>query len=231
MKIGIIGAMEEEVALLKENIEITDEVTVGTCRYYIGKMHGVEVVLLLSGIGKVNAAMSTAILLEKFKPDYIINAGSAGGFSKGLKVGDIVISTEVVHHDVDITAFGYVHGQVAQLPPTYQADEKLLELAFEIASKIEGVNAEKGLIASGDIFIHTPEQRATIHGHFPELKAGEMEAAAVAQVAFQFNVPFVIARSLSDIAGDNSGISFDKYIKKAAENSATLIIEMVKRLK
>lgn len=231
MKIGIIGAMEEEVALLKENMEVTVEQVVGTCKYYIGKMHGADVVLLQSGIGKVNAAMSTAILLEKFKPDCIINAGSAGGFSKGLRVGDIVISTEVVHHDVDITAFGYLHGQVAQLPRTFHADEKLVDLAFEIASNIEGVNAEKGLIASGDIFIHTPEQRAVIHGHFPELKAGEMEAAAVAQVAYQFNVPFVIARSLSDIAGDNSGLSFDKYIVKAAENSATLIIEMVKKLK
>ncbi|MDF2558553.1 MAG: mtnN [Bacillales bacterium] len=149
MKVGIIGAMEEEIVLLRENMEVIDEQVVGTCKYYIGKMHDLDVVLLQSGIGKVNAAMSTAILLEKFKPDCIINAGSAGGFSKGLKVGDIVISTEVVHHDVDITAFGYVHGQVAQLPPTYHADEKLVGLAYEIASKIEGVNAEKGLIASG----------------------------------------------------------------------------------
>lgn len=230
MKIGIIGAMDEEVALLSENIESPTKEVIGNCEYTIGTMYGKEVVLLKSGIGKVSAALSTAVLLEKYKPDVIINAGSAGGFSKNLKVGDIVISTDVVHHDVDVTAFGYKIGQVPQMPETFVADEKLIELAISGASKLTGVGFEKGLIGTGDIFIHGPEAREAILERFPNIMAGEMEAAAIAQVAHQFGVPFVVVRSLSDIAGDNSGISFEQYLPKAAKNSAELIMYMVGEL-
>lgn len=230
MKIGIIGAMDEEVALLSENIESANKETIGNCEFTTGKMQGKDVVLLKSGIGKVAAALSTAVLLEKYKPDVIINAGSAGGFSKNLKVGDIVISSDVVHHDVDVTAFGYKFGQVPAMPETFVADEKLVELAVEGASKLTDVAFEKGLIGTGDIFIHTPEARAAIAQKFPNIMAGEMEAAAIAQVAHMFGTPFVVVRSLSDIAGDNSGVSFEEYLPKAAKNSAELIMYMVGNL-
>src|SRR5690606_22914425 len=115
MKIAIIGAMEEEVTLLREKIEGREQEVIAGCEFTTGMMDDAEVVLLRSGIGKVNAAMSTAILLERFKPDYVINTGSAGGFNPDLNVGDVVISTEVRHHDVDVTAFGYEYGQVPQL--------------------------------------------------------------------------------------------------------------------
>ncbi len=230
MKIGIIGAMSEEVALLRENIDVTSVEIVAGCVYTIGRMFGQEVILLQSGIGKVNAAMSTAVLLDKFQPDCLINAGSAGGFANGLKVGDIVLSTEVVHHDVDVTAFGYVHGQVPQLPPTFGADEKLLTLAYREAQGLSDIKAVKGLIATGDSFINTPAQRASIDENFQDVLAAEMEAAAIAQVAHQFQVPFVIIRSLSDIAGEDSGISFEQYLEKAAKNSAELIMKMVRSL-
>ncbi len=230
MKIGIIGAMSEEVVLLRANIEGATVERIAGCEFTIGKMSGKEVVLLQSGIGKVSAAMSTAVLLDRFGADCIINAGSAGGFAKGLEVGDIVLSTEVVHHDVDVTAFGYVHGQVPQYPATFHADEKLVALAYKEAQGLIGIRVAKGLIATGDSFINTPEQRQVIVENFEEVLASEMEAAAIAQVAHQFQVPFVIIRALSDIAGEASGISFEQFLEQAAKNSAELIMKMVRAL-
>jgi len=230
MKIGIIGAMAEEVALLKQHLGVQSVETIAGCEYTIGQMHGKEIVLLQSGIGKVNAAMSSAILMEKYAPDCVINAGSAGGFHRDLHVGDVVISSEVIHHDMDATAFGYEYGQVPGMPPAFAANEKLVQLAEEAAQSLVDVQVLKGLIATGDAFIHTPDQRQAVLERFPNVHAGEMEAVAIAQVASQFNIPFVIIRSLSDIAGDNSGISFAQYLAKAAENSAQLIMKMVEKL-
>lgn len=227
MKIAIIGAMEEEVTLLRENIQDASQETVAGCEFTFGKMHGKDVILLRSGIGKVNAAMSTTILLEKYKPDYIINTGSAGGFNPDLNVGDAVISTEVRHHDVDVTAFGYEYGQVPQLPAAFLANENLIKLAETSAKDIEGIQTVKGLIATGDSFMHDPVRVEDVRGKFTDLQAVEMEAAAIAQVAHQFGTPFVIIRSLSDIAGKESNVSFDQYLEKAALHSANLVMKMV----
>ncbi|CRK84231.1 5'-methylthioadenosine/S-adenosylhomocysteine nucleosidase [Neobacillus massiliamazoniensis] len=230
MKIAIIGAMEEEVALLRENIEERTQETVAGCEFTFGKMHGTDVILLRSGIGKVNAAMSTTILLEKYKPDFIINTGSAGGFNPSLNVGDVVISTEVRHHDVDVTAFGYEYGQVPQLPAAFLADEKLCSVAESAALEMAEIQVEKGLIATGDSFMQDPKRVEFVRTKFENLQAVEMEAAAIAQVAHQFGIPFVIIRSLSDIAGKESEVSFDQFIDKAAHNSATLVMKMVASL-
>ena len=177
-------------------------------------MNGVEVVLLRSGIGKVNAAMSTTILLDKYTPDFVINTGSAGGTDESLNVGDIVISTEVRHHDVDVTAFDYEYGQVPQLPPAFLADEGLIKIAEEGAKELQDVQVVQGLIASGDTFVNELHVVENIRGKFTVVKAVEMEAAAIAQVCYQFGVPFVIIRSLSDIAGKESNITFDQYLKR-----------------
>jgi adenosylhomocysteine nucleosidase len=230
MKIAIIGAMEEEVTLLRENITERTQETVAGCEFTFGKMHGKDVILLRSGIGKVNAAMSTTILLEKYKPDYIINTGSAGGYNPALNVGDAVISTEVRHHDVDVTAFGYEYGQVPQLPAAFLADEKLMTCAVNAAKEINEFQVEKGLIVTGDSFMEDPARVEFVRSKFTDLQAVEMEAAAIAQVAFRFSVPFVIIRSLSDIAGKESEVSFDQFIDKAARNSAALVMKMVASL-
>jgi adenosylhomocysteine nucleosidase len=230
MKIAIIGAMEEEVTLLRENIAGKKQEIVAGCEFTFGEMHGTEVILLKSGIGKVNAAMSTTILLEKYKPDYIINTGSAGGFNPILNVGDAVISSEVRHHDVDVTAFGYEYGQVPQLPAAFLADEKLVTIAEAAAKEITEIQVVKGAIATGDSFMNDPVRVDFIRTKFDNLQAVEMEAAAIAQVAHQFNVPFVIIRSLSDIAGKESDVSFDQFLDKAAVNSATLVMKMVDAL-
>lgn len=230
MKIAIIGAMEEEVTLLRENIEDSKQETIAGCEFTFGKMHGLDVILLKSGIGKVNAAMSTTILLEKYKPDCIINTGSAGGFNPSLNVGDAVISSEVRHHDVDVTAFGYEYGQVPQLPAAFLANDKLVTIAEAAAKEIAEIQIVKGAIATGDSFMNDPVRVDFIRTKFENLQAVEMEAAAIAQVAHQFQVPFVIIRSLSDIAGKESDISFDQFLDKAALNSATLVMKMVAAL-
>jgi adenosylhomocysteine nucleosidase len=230
MKIAIIGAMEEEVTLLRENIDDKKQETIAGCEFTFGNMHGTEVILLRSGIGKVNAAMSTTILLEKYKPDYIINTGSAGGFNPLLNVGDAVISSEVRHHDVDVTAFGYEYGQVPQLPASFLADEKLVAIAESAAKEITEIQIVKGAIATGDSFMNDPVRVDFIRTKFDNLQAVEMEAAAIAQVAHQFNVPFVVIRSLSDIAGKESDVSFDQFLDKAALHSASLVMKMVEAL-
>ncbi|WP_077214057.1 5'-methylthioadenosine/S-adenosylhomocysteine nucleosidase [Bacillus dakarensis] len=227
MKIAIIGAMEEEVTLLRDKIQDGKAEVIAGCEFTSGKMNGADVILLRSGIGKVNAAMSTTILLEKFKPNYVINTGSAGGYNPALNVGDVVISSEVRHHDVDVTAFGYEYGQVPQLPPAFEADVNLVEIAENAAKEITDIQVVKGLIATGDSFMNDPKKVEYIQDKFTDLQAVEMEAAAIAQVSHQFGTPFVVIRSLSDIAGKESDVSFEQFLEKAAVNSSTLVMKIV----
>jgi adenosylhomocysteine nucleosidase len=231
MKVAIIGAMEEEVTVLREKLENRKETIIAGCEYSEGTINGVDVILLKSGIGKVNAALSTAILLEKFQPDYVINTGSAGGYNPSLNVGDVVISTEVRHHDVDVTAFGYEYGQVPGMPAAFEADATLMSIAEESAKEITDVQVSKGLIVTGDSFMNDPARVDFVRGKFTDLQAVEMEAAAIAQVCYQFKTPFVIIRALSDIAGKESDISFDQFLETAAVNSANLVLRMVDKVK
>ncbi|MGG0837465.1 5'-methylthioadenosine/S-adenosylhomocysteine nucleosidase [Bacillus paralicheniformis] len=230
MKIAVIGAMEEEVTILRSKLEQTNQEVIANCEFTSGFYEGKEVVLLKSGIGKVNAAMSTTILLDRFKPDVVINTGSAGGFHHSLNVGDIVISTEVRHHDVDVTAFDYEYGQVPNLPAAYKADSTLIKAAEDEASELGHIQVVKGTIATGDSFMSDPDRVAFIRGKFEDLYAVEMEAAAVAQVSYQFNTPFVVIRALSDIAGKESEISFDQFLEQAAKHSIDLVLRMIKRI-
>ncbi|MCF3941838.1 5'-methylthioadenosine/S-adenosylhomocysteine nucleosidase [Oceanobacillus alkalisoli] len=227
--IGIIGAMDEEIAYLLGNMDDRIEITVAGCRFIQGELLGKEIVLLKSGIGKVNAAMGTTIMMERFHPDFIINTGSAGGFSDNLQVGDLVISNEVVHHDVDVTAFDYSYGQVPGLPATFQADERLVHLTADTVKGL-GINFEIGLIATGDSFMEDEGKVNTARSNFPEMIASEMEAAAIAQVCAQYEVPFVVIRALSDIAGKDSSVSFDAFLKTAAKNASELIMRVVKTI-
>ncbi|HHY72923.1 MAG TPA: 5'-methylthioadenosine/S-adenosylhomocysteine nucleosidase [Bacillus bacterium] len=227
MKIGIIGAMDEEVAILKEKIENREDMTIAKSEFSLGQIGNVDVVLLKSGIGKVNAAVGTALLLDHFKPDYVLNTGSAGGYHLDLDVGDIVISTDVRHHDVDVTAFGYEYGQVPKMPPGFAPDQQLIKKAEKAAEGITDIKVAKGLIVTGDSFMHDPERVEFVRRKFTDLYAVEMEAAAIAQVCHLFNVPFVVIRALSDIAGKDSNTSFDKFLEKAALHSATLILNII----
>ncbi|RTQ95643.1 5'-methylthioadenosine/S-adenosylhomocysteine nucleosidase [Lysinibacillus telephonicus] len=230
MKIAVIGAMEEEVELLRNSLENTEVAKIANSEYTTGTYKDKEVVLLKSGIGKVNAAMSTTILLYEFKPDIVINTGSAGGYDSNLEVGAIVISDEVRHHDVDVTIFNYEMGQVPQMPAAFEADKRLIGLATEAVSEIGEHQYGVGLICSGDSFMNDPERVEKVREYFPQMKAVEMEAAAVAQVCYQFNTPFVVIRALSDIAGKESNISFDEFLPVAAKHSTEIVLKTIEKL-
>lgn len=230
MKIGIIGAMEEEVQLLRSGLENPQTEEIAKCEFTLGTYEGQEIVLLKSGIGKVNAAMSTTILLQQYRPDIVINIGSAGGFDEELEVGAVVISDEVRHHDVDVTVFGYEMGQVPQLPAAFTSNEELIELAVKAVKEMGQHDYAVGLIATGDSFMNDPERVAKVREYFPTMKAAEMEAAAVAQVCYQFDVAFVVIRALSDIAGKESSISFDEFLPTAAKHSTEIVFNVISQL-
>lgn len=228
--IGIIGAMEPEVALLRQQISNPVSTQLGGYTFYSGSLAGVSVVLVQSGIGKVAAALATALLIQHFKPDAVINTGSAGGFDPELNVGDVVISTEVCHHDVDVTAFGYAMGQVPQMPASFSAHPQLVQAAEQSIQALGFCQTKKGLIATGDSFICDPARIGVIRQHFPTMLAVEMEGAAIAQVCHMLNAPFVVIRSLSDIAGKESPQSFEAYLEVASKNSSALVLELLQRL-
>lgn len=230
MKIGIIGAMDEEVIILKEKMKKLNTTIIAGCEFYQGELNGKEVILTKSGIGKVAAAIATTLLLERFSPDTIINTGSAGGYDTKLNVGDLVISTEVRFHDVDLTAFGYEIGQMAQLPAAFVADTKLVDIAQQASQTLTDLKTIQGLICTGDIFMADPTKAEIARNNFPTMAACEMEAAAIAQVCHQFKIPFVIIRSLSDIAGKKSELSFEQYLPIAAKNASILVEAILNRL-
>ena len=148
MTIAIIGAMEPEVAILKNNINNLKTTKIANYEYFSGELNGQEVVLVQSGIGKVASAIATALLINNFKPDYVINTGSAGGFDKELKVGDVAVGDQVVHHDVDVTAFNYEFGQVPNMPARFAADEKLVSLTKESIEEMSDITCKVGLVAT-----------------------------------------------------------------------------------
>lgn len=229
MKVGIIGAMEQEVTLLRDKILNRQTIERAGCEIYIGKLHGVDVALLKSGIGKVSAAMGTTLLLEHCRPDLVINTGSAGGLAKSLNVGDIVVSDEVRYHDADVTAFGYEPGQMAGCPAAFVADNKLMSLAEKCIHQL-GLNAVRGLICSGDAFINGAEPLARIRAAFPKVAAVEMEAAAIGHVCHLFNTPFVVVRAISDVADNESHLSFEEFLVTAAQQSTLMVDAMIKTL-
>ncbi|SIT82641.1 5'-methylthioadenosine/S-adenosylhomocysteine nucleosidase [Edaphobacillus lindanitolerans] len=230
MKIAVIGAMEEEVELLRSRMENASTTVIANSEFTEGRLAGQDAVLLKSGIGKVNAAMSTTVLLDRFKPDAVINTGSAGGFHHDHEVGTVVVSTEVRHHDMDATAFGYEPGQVPQMPPAFPADPELLRIAAEAVEEIGEHPHAEGLIVTGDVFMSDPDRVEAVRKQFPGVLAAEMEAAAVAQVCHQFEVPFVVIRALSDIAGKDSAVSFDEFLPAAATHSAETVIAAISKL-
>lgn len=230
MRVGVIGAMEQEVTLLRDQIENCETLSLGGCEIYTGQIKGVDVALLKSGIGKVAAAIGTTLLLDHFHPDVVINTGSAGGLDPKLNVGDIVISTEVRYHDVDVTAFGYEPGQMAQCPAAFLADNKLINIAQECIGSLK-LNAVRGLICSGDAFINGAEPLARIRKTFPNVAAVEMESTAIAHVCHQFKTPFVVVRAISDVADKESHLSFDEFLSVAARQSSLMVTTMLDKLK
>ena len=226
--IGIIGAMEQEVALLRERMEECRPLLLGSIQFDTGILNGAPVVLQQCGIGKVNAAIGTTLMIDRFNPRAIINTGSAGGLDAALNVGDVVISSEVRHHDVDVTAFGYEHGQVPQLPAAFTPCDQLIRSAMNALNNMNSKHQfDSGLIITGDSFMQCAIRVAETREKFPASKAVEMEAAAIAQVCHQMGTPFLIIRSLSDIAGKESSVSFDQFLETAATHSAEMVMAII----
>ena len=167
---------------------------------------------------------------KRIKPEVVLNTGSAGGFLETLEVGTVVISDEVRHHDVDVTVFNYEHGQVPGQPAAYKADPKLVSLAVAAVEEIGKHPHATGLIASGDSFMSDEEHVGKVKELFPLMIAAEMEAAAVAQVCHQFEVPFVVIRALSDIAGKESSISFEEFLPVAARHSTDIVLRVLSKI-
>ncbi|WP_110687204.1 5'-methylthioadenosine/S-adenosylhomocysteine nucleosidase [Salinicola aestuarinus] len=228
--LGIIGAMEQEITLLASRLENATIEHHAGASFHCGRLHGMQIVLLQSGIGKVNATIGTTQLLNHYSPDAIINTGSAGGFGETLEVGDVVISREVRHHDVDVTAFGYEMGQVPGLPAAFTADPLLIDVARDCAQALGEIRVHEGLICTGDSFMADPVRVERTREHFPEMQAVEMEAAAIAQTCHRFECPFVVIRALSDIAGKESDLSFEAFLDRAATHSAEMVDAIVARL-
>lgn len=226
MKIGIIGAMEQEIEILRSYMQEPKITEMAGCKIYEGKINNTNVALLQSGIGKTSAAIGTTLLLQLTKPDMVINTGSAGGLDPNLNVGDIVISTEVRHHDVDVSAFGYEKGQLPANPPAFLPDVDLVELATKESQKA-GFNVVSGLICSGDVFVNGAEKIAQIRHDFPAVAGVEMEAASIAQTCHAFAVPFVVIRAISDVADKESHLSFDEFLPLAAEKSSTVVLSVL----
>ena len=231
MRIGIIGAMEEEVNILKQRMEQQKQYNIHGHKFFTGKIAGKEVVLLRSGIGKVNAAMAATVFNREFPCEYLINVGSAGAINPNLKIGDIVISSELCYHDVDVTAFGYKLGQVPNMPHTYKSDPMLINIAEESGVKTIAQKVCTGLIISGDSFMNNKEKTDAIKNFFLDAQAIEMEACAIAQVCYVFKVPFVVIRSISDTADHSSHIDFKKFLELAVNNVSELVTEMIKKIK
>jgi len=234
--IGVIGAMEEEVAFLCEAMGKYAKEKIGIYEFFTGKIEGKDVTILRCGIGKVSAAVGCALLIQKFSPDCIINTGSAGGIHSELKVGDAVISTGLLYHDVDVTAFKYLPGQLPGQPQVFKADEKLVKIAEDAVDELKAEKIlpadfthRRGVIGSGDIFMHEPERINEVRRVFPDVDAVEMEGAAIAHTCCLFSVPFLVIRALSDIAGTQSPVSFDEFLPIASKHSSKIVIRIIKK--
>jgi len=233
--IGIIGAMEKEVNLLRDSLEESSAVKFGAFEFHLGKFGGKEVALLQCGIGKVNAAVGCSILIHVFKPDFVINTGSAGGIASGLRFGDVIISTGLLYHDVDVTAFGYAPGQLPGQPQIFPVNDDLIAKAENALGELRAesvlpadLNHCRGLIGSGDTFMHRPEVIAELRTLFPDVAAVEMEGAAIAHCCSLFSVPALVIRALSDIAGTESPVTFDEFLPIASKHSAEIVRRIVR---
>ena len=226
MSIAIIGAMEEEVTILRELIQVSETKTIAHVEFTVGTLNEKEVVLLRSGIGKVNVAIATTLLFEHFDVTAVINTGSAGGLHPEANIGDVVVSDGTLYHDVDVTGFNYEYGQVPGMPTLYLPNKDLMN-KVETILKASNKTYWLGKIGTGDSFINRPDQLELIKKNCESVIAIEMEAAAVAQVCHHYNKPFIIVRALSDIAGKESHVSFNEFISVAAKESSEMVTELV----
>lgn len=226
MIIGIVAAMEEEAVALIEQMENKRKTTHARQRFYRGTIGNQKLVLVQSGIGKVNAALATTLLIDHYKVDQVINSGVAGGIGEQLAVGDLVISTECAYHDADNRVFGYEYGQIPQMPVCYPSSEQMIEKMNQIAQKDWTVHF--GQIVTGDSFIASQRSIDRILSYFPHALATEMEGAAVAQICYQFEIPFIIIRAISDVGDEQAEQSYETFVEETGRKSADMLVDYLK---
>ena len=229
--IGIIGAMEDEVAQLKKNMEIEETPEVASLSFCRGKLSGREIVVVRSGIGKVNAAICTQILVDQFHVDVIINTGIAGSLDAEIDIGDIVISTDAVEHDMDASIFGDPIGQIPQMDTfSFPADESLVKLAKEVNEKANpDVHTWIGRVVSGDQFVSSGEKKEQLIRVF-DAKCTEMEGAAIAHAAYLNKISCVIIRAISDKADNSAVVDYPAFEAAAIRHSVRLIEALVSEI-
>ncbi|MDO4513959.1 MAG: 5'-methylthioadenosine/adenosylhomocysteine nucleosidase [Lachnospiraceae bacterium] len=227
-KYGIIGAMELEVDTLKSRMEIVRKVEKANMVFFEGKLNGAEVVIVKSGIGKVNAGICVQILCDEFKITHVINTGVAGSLKAFIDIGDIVVSTDACYHDMDATIFGYALGEVPQIGTRFfLADEALREQAILSCKAVNpDIQVHSGRVVSGDQFISSHEAKDRISKNF-DAYCTEMEGAAIAHAAYLNSLPFVILRAISDKADDSAEMDYPTFERKAADCCAKLVEDMV----
>ena len=229
--IGIIGAMDEEVSKIKAAMTDVEIQKRAGMDFYKGKLQGKEAVVVRCGIGKVNAALCGQILADFYQVDYMVNTGIAGSLNANIDIGDIVLSTDALQHDMDATGFGYEVGVIPRMQVSvFEADRHLIDLAKEACEKVNpDIKVFTGRVVSGDQFVSDKEKKKwlveTFHGY-----CTEMEGAAIAQAAYLNGIPFLIVRAISDKADDSANMDYAAFERKAIEHSVNLMMEMCSQL-
>lgn len=229
--LGIIGAMDEEVAKIKEHMEQVEERTIASMNFLKGTVKGHPVVVVRSGIGKVNAAICTQILADVYGVDTVINTGIAGSLNADINIGDIVLSTDALEHDMDVVAFGYPVGQIPRMDTlSFTADEKLRKIAKETCERVNtDVSVFEGRVVSGDQFISDKAKKEWLVENFAGY-CTEMEGAAIAHAAYLNGIPFLIIRAISDKADDSASVDYPAFEAKAIEHSVRLLLALCEAL-
>ena len=230
MTLGIIAAMSEELEILLKDMQLDSSTTKAGMTFNKGKLWSNEVIAVVCGIGKVNAAVCTQILVSEFNVDKVINVGVAGGIGKDIYPGDVVIATNLVEHDMDTTAFGDPHGQVPRMDTfDFKCDSSLIESANSACKKVGGFNTFTGRIVSGDVFVADVEKIKWLEKEFNALSC-EMEGASIAHVCYLNNIPVVVIRSISDNANNGAHMDYEKFIPIAVRNSTIILKSMLEKL-
>ena len=231
MLVGIIGAMELEVQALKDLMDKAEIQHISTIDFCKGNINGVDTVVAVAGVGKVNAAVCAQTMILKYSPDLIINVGVAGGLADTFRIGDIAVADYVVEHDMDTSPLGDEKGFISGINMVkLPCDSCIADMMMDAVETVGTIKACKGVIASGDQFIFKQEQRDRIIGDFGAI-AAEMEGASIGHVCIMNNVKFGVLRAISDGANDDSYMDFPEFAKMAAENSIKIILELLKNIK
>ncbi|SDJ23168.1 5'-methylthioadenosine/adenosylhomocysteine nucleosidase [Proteiniclasticum ruminis] len=230
MKIGIICAMEEELAPLKKIMSIKESRTKARMEFIEGTLEEKDVVMVISGIGKVNAAVCAQILADDYHVTHLINVGVAGGVKENIQPMDVVVATALLQHDMDVTAFGLKRGEIPRFESSlFKTDDKLTRLALEGSRKNEGYTTHEGIIVSGDQFISSKERIEDLLETF-DAAACEMEGAAIAQAADLNHIPFSVIRAISDNANTGASMDYEKFKDLAVENTVSILTYVLKNL-